>query len=167
MKVLHWMLRARGLVYATGFVLIWGWLALRAQRLDSLLGGPLPEPLRALGIAMAPLGALLAAACVSLFMGPGKGTPAPFDPPREFVAVGPYRWVRNPMYVGGFGVLLGAGLWLRSPGILVLGAGFALASHMFVVLVEEPGLKARFGDPYQRYLTEVSPWLPRKPREPR
>ena len=167
MKVLHWLLPARGLVYATGYVFIWGWLALRARGLDSLLGGPLPELLRPVGVGMGTLGVLLAAACIGLLIGPGRGTPAPFDPPREFVAVGPYRWVRNPMYLGGLGVLLGAGLWLRSPGILALGAGFMLLSHLFIVLVEEPGLRARFGDRYQRYLTEVSRWLPRKPREPR
>ena len=60
------MLRARGLVYATGFVLICGWLALRAHRLDSRLGGPPLEPPRAVGIALAPLGARVAAALMSI-----------------------------------------------------------------------------------------------------
>ena len=163
MKPLDWVMAARGLVYTTGFVLIWGWLAVRARELDSILGGALPELVRPVGIGLMLLGVPLVATCIALFLGPGRGTPAPFEPPREFVAVGPYRWLRNPMYVGALGVILGAGLWFRSPGILGLGLLFATASHLFVVLVEEPGLRVRFGEPYVRYLAEVSRWLPRKP----
>ena len=91
-------------------------------------------------------------------------TPAPFDAPREFVAAGPYRYVRNPMYIGGFGVLLGAGLALQSPAIVGLAVLFLLLVHLLVLLYEEPVLDGRFGDPYRRYKSSVHRWLPRSPR---
>ncbi|HTG34912.1 MAG TPA: methyltransferase [Thermoanaerobaculia bacterium] len=67
------------------------------------------------GLALAIVGSLIALWCIVTFVARGRGTPAPFDSPREFVAAGPYRYVRNPMYVGAFGVIAGAGLALRSP----------------------------------------------------
>ena len=54
------------------------------------------------------------------FLMQGRGTPAPFDPPREFVASGPYRYVRNPMYLGAIGVLLGAALMVGSASIVAM-----------------------------------------------
>ena len=96
----------------------------------------------------------------------GRGTPAPFDPPRRFVAVGPYRFVRNPMYVGGLAMLAGFGLWRRSPAMFLLTAVGALVAHLFVVLVEEPGLTERFGDGCREYKRTVNRWLPRLPRRP-
>src|SRR5215211_835443 len=45
------------------------------------------------------------------FLAQGRGTPAPIDPPKELVAVGFYRYVRNPMYVGIFAMIIGHFLW--------------------------------------------------------
>ena len=160
----HWILRLRGLIYMAGFVLIWGWLALTVRRWDVILGGPLPQSLASIGIAVMIAGGVLAGICIGLFIGPGKGTPAPFDPPRAFVATGPYRWVRNPMYIGGAGVLLGLGLWLRSPGIVGLTVIFLAVFHFFVVLYEEPTLRRQFGDSYESYLGRVRRWWPTIPK---
>ena len=165
MNVRQWIVWARGLVYATGFVLIWGWLALAARGLDPALGGPLPTVMRPVGAALFAVGAVLALTCIGLFLGPGRGTPAPFDPPREFVASGPYRWTRNPMYLGAAGALLGLGLWWQSPGIVGLSVAFIVIAHLFVMLGEEPGLERRFGTSYQAYLRRVHRWLPRRPRQ--
>ena len=85
------------------------------------------------GLVLAGLGAALALSCILTFALVGKGTPAPFDPPREFVAVGPYRWVRNPMYLGALAVICGAGLYLRSLGALVVAVFFILLMHAFVL----------------------------------
>ena len=93
-------------------------------------------------------GALMTAWCIGTFVGKGQGTPAPFDPPREFVASGPYRYVRNPMYIGALGVILGAGLAAASPSIVALAGAFGLCAHLFVVLYEEPALEKRFGESY-------------------
>ncbi len=153
----------RAIVYVAGFVLLWGWLAVSARRYDAVLGGPLPLWLRAVGLACIAWGAVIVATCVVFFVVWGRGTPAPFDPPRQFVAVGPYRWVRNPMYVGGVSVLVGVGLWQRSSGILLLALVGMLAAHLFVTLIEEPGLSRRFGDSYQEYTRTVRRWLPKWP----
>jgi len=153
----------RGVVVATAFVALWTWLAVAARRMDPRWHVVLPEWLQVPGIVVAIAGALLGGWCVALFVTRGRGTPAPFDPPLEFVATGPYRFVRNPMYIGGFGVLLGVGLVLRSPSIVALAGAFLLLFHLFVVLYEEHALAARFGEPYRRYRAQVHRWLPSRP----
>lgn len=154
----------RAALYSSAFVLLWAWLAASVQPLDARLPFTLPVWVRPLGWALVLAGALLALWCVGTFVARGRGTPAPFDPPREFVAAGPYRYVRNPMYIGGFGVLLGAGLALQSPSILGLAFLFLLLVHLLVLLYEEPSLARRFGDPYLRYKSSVRRWLPRSRR---
>src|SRR5262249_18729176 len=64
----------------------------------------------------------------------GKGTPAPIDPPKELVATGLYRLVRNPMYVSGLIALFGWILWSPSAVMIVILFVFFLAVHMFVTL---------------------------------
>ena len=154
---------ARALLYATGFVTLWGWLALRVRHFDAVRGQYLPFWTGFIGIAFFALGAVTVVSCVAAFVLFGKGTPAPFDPPRQFVASGPYRFVRNPMYVGAVLVLSGFGLYTRSPSVLGLGALALLSSHLFVVFVEEPGLSARFGESYRAYRLNVNRWIPRAP----
>jgi protein-S-isoprenylcysteine O-methyltransferase Ste14 len=109
-------------------------------------------------------GAFLVLLCLWNFVVRGKGTGAPFDPPRVFVATGPYRYVRNPMYVGAAVFLLGFGLFERSPSILVLSAILLTCAHLFVILYEEPELEARFGATYLAYRRDVRRWIPRRPR---
>src|SRR6267154_3718582 len=117
MKTLLIALRAT--IFGTGFILLWGWVALSLhRRYDTTLGLALPAWTRILGITLITTGGILALACVATFVTRGQGTPAPFDPPRKFVVAGPYKFVRNPMYIGGFIVLLGFGLFERSPAIL-------------------------------------------------
>ncbi|HVS00670.1 MAG TPA: isoprenylcysteine carboxylmethyltransferase family protein [Thermoanaerobaculia bacterium] len=154
----------RAALYSAGFVLLWWWLAVSVQPLDARMQFTLPGWARPLGWILVLAGALLALWCISTFVARGRGTPAPFDPPREFVAAGPYRYVRNPMYIGGFGVLFGSGLVLRSPSIAGLAVLFLLLVHLLVLLYEEPVLANRFGDPYLRYKASVRRWLPRAPR---
>jgi len=91
----------------------------------------------------------------------GKGTPAPIDPPKELVAVGLYRFVRNPMYVAGIIVLIGWILWSPSPPLIIAPAIFFSAAHSFVTLYEEPTLKKKFGAAYEGYLKQVPRWVPK------
>ncbi len=154
----------RSLVVASGFVLLWVWLSLWVRRFDQGLGIPIPPWLRPVGGVLALAGALLALSCIVTFATKGRGTPAPFDPPREFVAAGPYRFVRNPMYVGGIALIFGAGLALASPSIMLLAAFAFAASHLFVVFYEEPALTRRFGESYLQYKKSVSRWLIRRRR---
>ena len=165
MKTLFVALRA--LLYSTGFVLLWAWLARGALRYDAGLGIELPSGSQAFGLVLAIPGALLVLACVGSFIFRGRGTPAPFDPPVLFVPTGPYRYVRNPMYLGAAFVLAGYGLFEKSASVVLLAAGFLLVMHLFVILLEEPGLERRFGDSYVEYKRAVNRWLPRIPRQER
>lgn len=90
----------------------------------------------------------------------GKGTPAPFDPPKELVVRGPYRFVRNPMYVGDLLVLLGESVLFESFIVLLFALLILSICHLFVTLYEEPILKQQFGEPYQRYFSTVPRWIP-------
>jgi type IV secretory pathway TrbD component len=82
-------------------------------------------------------------------------------PPKELVAGGVYRHVRNPMYVGALAALAGEVLFFRSGWIALYGAGLWAALHAFAVLIEEPQLERRFGETYRRYKTTTPRWLPR------
>lgn len=154
----------RGVLYSAAFVWLWAWLAVWVRPLDARLAVALPAWLRPLGWALAAAGAVLAATCIATFVTRGRGTPAPFDPPREFVASGPYRWVRNPMCVGAAAVLLGAGLAVSSAAIVLLAFVFLLVMHLFVVLHEEPALADKFDGGYEEYRASVGRWLIRQPR---
>jgi protein-S-isoprenylcysteine O-methyltransferase Ste14 len=156
----------RAAFYASLFVILWWWLAVSVRPLDARLSLSIPLWIRPLGLTLVVAGALLTLWCVATFATRGRGTPAPFDPPREFVAVGPYRYVRNPMYLGAFGILLGSGLVLRSPAVAGLAVFFLLFTHLLVLLYEEPVLTARFGAPYVRYKSSVRRWLPLGRRGP-
>jgi len=78
----------------------------------------------------------------------GEGTPAPFDTPRKFVATGPYQFVRNPMYEEVLTVLFGFGLYEQSRHSAFHSAVLLLV-HLFVILYEEPHLRATFSTTYE------------------
>lgn len=158
----------RGAIMATLFVGLWVWLATLVRRLDAVVGVVPPAWLRPGGWLVGLVGAGVGLTCVLLFLTAGRGTPAPFDPPTVFVATGPYRYVRNPMYVGGILALVGAGLVIQSISILALAMVFWGLSHLLVVFHEEPALEARFGESFVLYQRQTNRWLPRGPsRRPR
>jgi protein-S-isoprenylcysteine O-methyltransferase Ste14 len=107
------------------------------------------------------LGAALALWCVAAFVSLGRGTPAPFDPPRRLVVRGPYRYLRNPMYLGATLALGGASLFYEAKALAAYTVGFALLMHVFVVIYEEPTLAATFGADYEEYRRQVGRWWPR------
>ena len=113
------------------------------------------------GIAIATAGALIALSCLWAFAWIGKGTPAPFDPPRRLVVRGPYRFLRNPMYLGAGFAVGGAALFFESIQLLAFVALFLLATHLFVVFYEEPTLRRTFGAEYEAYCRRVHRWWPR------
>jgi protein-S-isoprenylcysteine O-methyltransferase Ste14 len=95
------------------------------------------------------------------FLTQGHGTPAPIDPPKELVAAGFYRYVRNPMYAGVLAVILGHFLWFGYWNLLVYAILVFLSFHTFVTYYEEPVLKRKFGTAYEDYLQNVPRWIPR------
>ena len=156
----------RAALYGTVFVLLWSWLAVSIRVYDRRLPVSVPPRIAPLGLVAMGLGALLALGCVTTFALRGRGTPAPFDPPRVFVASGPYRFVRNPMYLGAWLLLAGFGLFEGSASVLLLSFVMLLAAHLFVVFVEEPGLESRFEKTYLEYKATTNRWIPRRPGGP-
>jgi protein-S-isoprenylcysteine O-methyltransferase Ste14 len=98
---------------------------------------------------------------VGLFARVGRGTLAPWDPTRKLVAVGPYRYVRNPMISGVALMLLGQALFWPSVAIAIWAGLFILINHLYFIFSEEPGLESRFGENYRQYKANVPRWLPR------
>jgi len=152
----------RAVTYATlfiGFVLVFF-----PARLLSWSGVTYPPAIgvaQATGMLAAAAGAALALWCIGAFALYGKGTPAPFDPPRQLVVRGPYELVRNPMYLGAATALSGAALFYESAALAGYVGAFLLLTHAFVVWYEEPTLRATFGAEYDRYCGRVRRWWPR------
>jgi protein-S-isoprenylcysteine O-methyltransferase Ste14 len=110
------------------------------------------------------VGAGLYAWCAWNFAAVGDGTPGPWDAPRRVVATGPYRWVRNPIYLAALLVILGEAWLFMSPPLLVYAAAMAVVCHLFVTGYEERKLSRQFGDSYLEYRRTVPRWIPRRPR---
>lgn len=112
------------------------------------------------GAALAAAGAALVVHCVRLFMRLGSGTLAPWDPTRELVIAGAYRYMRNPMKAGLFLVLAGEALATQSVALTAWLGCFALVNVVYIRLHEEPGLTQRFGARYRDYCERVPAWWP-------
>src|SRR5205814_937857 len=110
------------------------------------------------GVAVMLAGLALIAVAFRLFRKSGQ-EPAPWEPTPSLAFAGPYRFTRNPMYVGMTSIPLGVGLLL---GNLWIG-GLALLSlfvvHFIAVRPEEAYLTERFGEPYRAYLRRVRRYL--------
>lgn len=151
----------RALIYASLFI---GFLFVYLPaRLLSWTGVVRPAAIawpQIAGAVICTTGAAIALWCVGTFVFVGKGTPAPFDPPRRLVIRGPYRFVRNPMYIGAALALAGAALFYDSVPLLVYGSILLAVSHFIVVFYEEPTLRKTFGPDYEAYCQSVKRWLP-------
>jgi protein-S-isoprenylcysteine O-methyltransferase Ste14 len=102
--------------------------------------------------------------CVWNFAAVGRGTPGPWDAPSRVVAAGPYRWVRNPIYLAALLIVLGEAWLFLSLALLAYAGAMAVLFHLFVVGYEEPTLRRRFGSAYLEYQRTVPRWVPRRPR---
>ncbi|MGY1725521.1 methyltransferase family protein [Geodermatophilus sp. SYSU D01062] len=89
------------------------------------------------------------------------GTPAPLVPTGHLVVVGPYRYVRNPMYLAVLAIVLGQALLFGSVGALLYAGVVLLAVVLFVRGYEEPTLELEYGDEYREYRRNVRGWIPR------
>lgn len=88
---------------------------------------------------------------------------------RTPVTDGPFRYVRNPIYLAGITLLLGVGLLYFPWRAVDLGLPLLLLVyfHVAVVRVEEPELLRRFGSKYKEYCERVPRWLPVPAARPR
>ena len=156
-----WLATIASLCVGAAFLALWfwlfpPWLGIHFQRSGIAWW-------RWLAMIPAAFGFGVAIRCIWNFGSAGHGTPAPMAPPARLVAVGFYRYVRNPMYLGFF--LGWASLWAifgrvtaaRIEISLAVIAGVAL----FVYYYEEPALRRKFGADYDEYCRQVRRWLPR------
>jgi len=158
----------RAIVYAALFLTLWTSIALMCRALDKYVPLHISGGFGVAGLVLVLAGAALDITTVVFFVFEGRGTPALFDPPKKFVPHGPYRLIRNPMYLGYVVVLLGLGLRLSSVSMVLFALVAFLSVHIFVVFAEEPGLRKRFGHEYEDYCRAVPRWIPRftRPRLP-
>lgn len=89
------------------------------------------------------------------------GTPAPPAPTAHLVVVGPYRYVRNPMYEAVLAIILGQALLFASWATVLYAGVVLLAVLLFVRSYEEATLEREYGDEYREYRRNVRGWLPR------
>ena len=151
----------RALTYSTLFVgLLLIYLPARVLSWSGIVRPTAIKAPQIMGTIIGSAGALVALSCIFTFVWIGRGTPAPFDPPRRLVVRGPYRFVRNPMYIGAGLALGGAALFYESAPLLAYGAIFLLIAHLFVLWYEEPTLRRTFGPEYEAYCHRVRRWWP-------
>ncbi len=148
-------------------VLVPVWLA-RTNSISPMLATTSPHILgQIVGVLLLAWGLFLFASSLSRFAAYGEGTLAPWDPPRRLVIRGPYRYVRNPMISGVLCILFGEALLLLSQRHLIWALIFLGMNVLVIPLVEEPGLRRRFGDSYVEYCRHVPRLIPRlRPWEP-
>ncbi len=149
---------SRALIVAPLFISIWTYFVPRWIVGNEAFANPRP-----LGWTVVAVGALIALPCIWEFAWRGLGTPVPFDPPRRLVVSGPYRWVRNPMYLGMGIALLGEAIVFPEITLMILAMVALLWGVVtaLIVFYEEPTLHHIFGDEYGIYRRNVRRWLPR------
>jgi protein-S-isoprenylcysteine O-methyltransferase Ste14 len=113
------------------------------------------------GLVLMAVGAALLFWCFGEFVVRGRGTPAPYDPPKKLVTTGLYRFVRNPMYIALVMALGGEALFFGSRSLWIYAAAAWLAFHLRILLYEEPALRRLFGAEYETYRAAVPRWIPR------
>lgn len=160
LKLLRHLVAITALPFAVAVLVPW-WLARRYGVVPSLgaSGGALL--FQGLGLVALAIGLSLFVATLRLFAVQGRGTLAPWDPPRHLVVRGPYRWVRNPMISGVFFVLAAEAMLLQSRPHALWALVFLAINLVYIPLFEERGLRARFGEEYRRYCGHVPRIFPR------
>src|SRR5437764_4813949 len=103
---------ARAITYSALFIgLLLIYIPVRLLSWSGIVRPVAIEVQQVVGMLIGTAGAVVALWCILTFASVGRGTPAPFDPPRRLVIQGPYRFVRNPMYIGAGLALAGAALF--------------------------------------------------------
>ena len=118
--------------------------------------------MRVLGLVLLLPGLAIIVWCFIDFIRRGRGTPAPYDPPRRLVIEGLYRYVRNPQYIGVILVVISEAIFFGSLVLVGYAGVLAVGYHLFVRFYEEPTLKRLFGEDYTNYCAAVPRWIPRR-----
>jgi len=117
--------------------------------------------LQLIGGVLAAVGIPLFIQSVALFVRVGEGTLAPWNPTQHLIVVGPYRYMRHPMILGVFCVILAEAFFFSSVLIFLWACIFLVGNHLYFIFSEEPNLEKRFGKEYLDYEKNVPRWLPR------
>src|ERR1700687_5390967 len=112
-------------------------------------------PLTWLGLLLIMLGAAIYFRCAWEFAIRGLGTPAPIAPTKFLVTTALHCYVRNPMYIGVLGVLLGEAALFRAVVLLKYATFCFAAVYLFVIFYEEPTLRRQFGEAYEEYRRSI------------
>jgi protein-S-isoprenylcysteine O-methyltransferase Ste14 len=157
----RWLSAIASLTVGAAFFFLWFWLLPQWLGFNIEIAGA--ARWRSLAAIPSVLGFAIVSRCVWDFGWTGHGTPAPFAPPQRLVAVGFYRYVRNPIYLG---FAMGwIGLWIifahANAAAIIVVTAVALGVHLFVVFYEEPTLRGKFGTEYDAYRQNVPRWWPR------
>ena len=143
------------------------WLARQNQTAFTIGGSAADVAVQLVGVIGLAIGLLLFVASLRHFVSQGRGTLAPWDPPRVLVVAGPYRYVRNPMISGVLFIVFGEALVLLSQPHALWALFFLCVNLVYIPILEEPMLDRRFGGPYReyrkhvpRFLPRVRPWIP-------
>jgi len=155
----------RSLLYGAPIVVFVALLLVGIRTLDTPLGVQLPAWMAIPGTVLAMAGIVIALTCVAVFGSSGEGTPLIVDPPKKLVVKGPYRYVRNPIYVSQIMILSGLGMYFQSVSILLFTVIWFVFVYFFVARWEEPELRRRFGAAYEEYCSAVPRWIPRLPKQ--
>lgn len=157
----RWSSATAALMVGAAFFSLWFWLLPRWLGFD--VEAARAAHWRWMAALPSVLGFGVAMRCVWDFGWTGRGTPAPVAPPKHLVVVGPYRYVRNPMYLGFVAGWIG--LWVvfghANPAAIAAVIAAAFGVHLFVVFYEEPTLGGKFGPAYEEYCRNVNRWWPR------
>lgn len=130
----------------------------------SIAAGSHPPMANGWGLVLVALGTSLLASTVRGLFSVGRGTLAPWNPPRRLVTTGPYRWCRNPMYVAVLTIASGWALVFSSTSVAVYTSALAVGFHLRVVLVEEAWAERTFGSSWTAYRARVPRWVPHRMR---
>jgi protein-S-isoprenylcysteine O-methyltransferase Ste14 len=118
-----------------------------------------------IGVIPVVIGSALLLWCVRDFYVAGRGTLAPWTPPKRLVAVGLYRFSRNPMYIAVISVLIGWALLFQTTALVIYAVSMTILFHLRVVIAEEPFLARTHGKQWEEYRSRVPRWLANVKRE--
>jgi protein-S-isoprenylcysteine O-methyltransferase Ste14 len=91
-----------------------------------------------------------------------RGSPVPLNPPKKLVTAGLNSWIRNPMLLGWFILLLGLGILLNSIALIFIFTPlFILVNVLYVKNIEEKEMEKKFGEQYLEYKKSVPMFIPR------
>ena len=120
-------------------------------------GNPVQHSVAAAAVVCA--GTVLLLWCVREFYVAGRGTLAPWSPPKRLVVSGPYRFTRNPMYVSVIIIVVGWSVLWDSRMLIYYALGTLITVYARVRVIEEPWAARTFGSQWEAYRGRVPRWF--------